>query len=292
MIRIGLISDNNENKRELINSLKEMGYKVIDVNNIKVDSNFDEENYIVFKECNFILIDIKYVTYSIVYRIGILRGLKKKIILISQDHLELPYELRRYPVFKYEKYDLYSGKLSFIIKENIEKIIDYNSIENSNLKISFDEYKNSNIYIEKQNNAIKFEKDVYSYFKNSNLFSVLNNNISPTEYFDILLWNKSEDPSLLLLGNPIPVLIKIFKENIDMLDYTDKLINMLKFQSLILITERRLSKNSRVFRNFEIHNKIFINLTLNDLNNCTNTNELISIIKSFIIKNEIEKKYV
>ncbi len=82
--------------------LEEAGYEVIRADDIKSQSNILEDIVLGISTSDLIIADLTDSNPNVYYELGIAHALGKKVILITQDINELPFDLRSYRVVSYD----------------------------------------------------------------------------------------------------------------------------------------------------------------------------------------------
>lgn len=135
-------------------ALIEAGYQVKRADDIKSQSNILEDIVKGIIESDLIVADLTDSNANVYYELGIAHALQKKVVLITQDIDELPFDLRSYRVIGYSTHfarmDEAKTELSQLAKEAFEgslpfgnPVKDYGSISNINQSI-FPTVKNNN----------------------------------------------------------------------------------------------------------------------------------------------------
>ncbi|MCT7941555.1 nucleoside 2-deoxyribosyltransferase [Shewanella holmiensis] len=128
-------------------ALTEAGYKVSRADDIKSQSNILEDIITGIIQSSLIVADLTDSNANVYYELGIAHALQKKVVLITQDIEELPFDLRSYRVIAYSthfsKMNEAKNTLKDLAKEALDGTLpfgnpvkDYGSVLQTNTSLS------------------------------------------------------------------------------------------------------------------------------------------------------------
>lgn len=212
----------------------------------------------LFDMCDVIVFYISRGNPNIYFEIGLAQGAKKEVIIISQSHSLIPFDLSHQKCivadsgnFENIAYEVFRAVEQSSGKTNLYK----SQITNFNILDSyFNNYspdiKYRDLYAfngPKRHNL--FEMWFYGLAKNIIQWQVMESEkIKSRDSFDFMIWNSSDDPELQSLGNPIPVELKALNSmNTQQWNYLAEKIKRQGLRSLLLLTTAKNRKNSTIF---------------------------------------------
>lgn len=105
-------------------ALIEAGYKVSRADDIKSQSNILEDIITGIMQSSLIVADLTDSNANVYYELGIAHALQKKVVLITQDIEELPFDLRSYRVIAYSTYFSKMNEAKNTLKELAKEALD------------------------------------------------------------------------------------------------------------------------------------------------------------------------
>jgi len=246
----------------------------------------------LFDMCDVIVFYISRGNPNIYFEIGLAQGAKKEVIIISQSHSLIPFDLSHQKCIVAD-----SGNFEHIAYEVFRAVEQSSGTKNSHksktttfnmLDSYFNNYspdvKYRDLYAfngPKRHNL--FERWFYGLAKNIIQWQVMESEkVKSRDSFDFMIWNSSDDPELQSLGNPIPVELKALNSmNTQQWNYLAEKIKRQGLRSLLLLTTAKNRKNSRTFAR-KLKNDygiILISLDRDDLIDIDNPKDLYLSIK-------------
>jgi hypothetical protein len=105
-------------------ALTEAGYKVSRADDIKSQSNILEDIITGIMQSSLIVADLTDSNANVYYELGIAHALQKKVVLITQEIDELPFDLRSYRVIAYSTHFSKMNEAKNILKELAKEALD------------------------------------------------------------------------------------------------------------------------------------------------------------------------
>lgn len=105
-------------------ALTEAGYKVSRADDIKSQSNILEDIITGIMKSSLIVADLTDSNANVYYELGIAHALQKKVVLITQEIEELPFDLRSYRVIPYSTHFSKMNEAKLTLKELAKEALD------------------------------------------------------------------------------------------------------------------------------------------------------------------------
>lgn len=105
-------------------ALTEAGYKVSRADDIKSQSNILEDIITGIIQSSLIIADLTDSNANVYYELGIAHALQKKVVLITQDIEELPFDLRSYRVIAYSTHFSKMNEAKNTLKDLAKEALD------------------------------------------------------------------------------------------------------------------------------------------------------------------------
>ena len=296
MKRIGFITDDIDIQEPISKILdkfnKQEKIHVETINRLNPELPTINKIQSLFDMCDVIVFYISRGNPNIYFEIGLAQGAKKEVIIISQSHSLIPFDLSHQKCIVAD-----SGNFEHIAYEVFRAVEQSSGTKNSYksktttfnmLDSYFNNYppdvKYRDLYAfngPKRHNL--FERWFYGLAKNIIQWQVMESEkVKSRDSFDFMIWNSSDDPELQSLGNPIPVELKALNSmNTQQWNYLAEKIKRQGLRSLLLLTTAKNRKNSTTFAR-KLKNDygiILISLDRDDLIDIDNPKDLYLSIK-------------
>lgn len=83
-------------------NLEELGYKVIRADDIQSQRNILQDIVSALYSCDLIIADLTVANSNVFYELGLAHALKKRVILLTQELSDIPFDLRSYRMIQYD----------------------------------------------------------------------------------------------------------------------------------------------------------------------------------------------
>ncbi len=83
-------------------NLEEVGYDVIRADNIESQRNILQDIVSALYSCDLIIADLTDANSNVFYELGLAHALKKRVILLTHDLSDVPFDLQSYRIIKYD----------------------------------------------------------------------------------------------------------------------------------------------------------------------------------------------
>jgi hypothetical protein len=301
MIRLALIS-NHPSLEEIYTSVFaaiESEKVVIDrLDRLSTDIPFLQNVWSILMTSDIIVFDIQQENDNIIYEIGLAHGLGKPVIIISSTELRMPADLLGQLSLKYELTSDSLRNLSFSIQKIIEEVFEKRR-NILGLRGPREAFANpstaiSNTSTEKIATEFRYVLSfdpVRRYQVFEDWFYELAQGIDGWEVtrplrgdrdggYDFIVWNTLSDTDFAVLGNPIPIELKLSRLNSNQ---THDIVHRTKKQGmkgLILVCSSRLqSSRKSLIRQFEKENLVLAILDSDDLFDIQSSSGLVERLK-------------
>ncbi|ELY2524048.1 hypothetical protein SMC04_004297, partial [Cronobacter sakazakii] len=212
----------------------------------------------LFDMCDVIVFYISRGNPNIYFEIGLAQGAKKEVIIISQSHSLIPFDLSHQKCIVAD-----SGNFEHIAYE-VFRAVEQSSGTKNSYKSKTTTFNMLDSYFNNYSPDVKY-RDLYAFNgpKRHNLFErwfyglakniiqwqvMESEKVKSRDSFDFMIWNSSDDPELQSLGNPIPVELKALNSmNTQQWNYLAEKIKRQGLRSLLLLTTAKNRKNSTTF---------------------------------------------
>jgi len=263
--RIGFITDEIEINEpisrilETFNSRREI--QVETINRLNPELPTINKIQSLIEMCDVIVFYISKGSPNIYYEIGLAHGNKKNVLLVSETHNLIPFDLshQRCIIMNGKNFDDIGYELIKLIDEKLDSSSrnSYLNINQTNLyERYFNEYAPELSYrdlyaFSGPKRHILFEQWFSGLAKNVTQWEVIEAEQNHSrDSFDFMLWNSANDPELNALGNPIPVELKALNTmNSSQLMRIAEKLKKQGLKSLILLTTAKNRRNSINFAN-------------------------------------------
>ncbi|AKL12307.1 TPA: hypothetical protein I8271_004988 [Kluyvera intermedia] len=296
MKRIGFITDDidiQEPISKILNKFnKQEKIHVETINRLNPELPTINKIQSLFDMCDLIVFYISRGNPNIYFEIGLAQGAKKEVIIISQSHSLIPFDLSHQKCIVAD-----SGNFEHIAYE-VFRAVEQSSGTKNSYKSKTTTFNMLDSYFNNYSPDVKY-RDLYAFNgpKRHNLFErwfyglakniiqwqvMESEKVKSRDSFDFMIWNSSDDPELQSLGNPIPVELKALNSmNTQQWNYLAEKIKRQGLRSLLLLTTAKNRKNSTTFAR-KLKNDygiILISLDRDDLIDIDNPKDLYLSIK-------------
>lgn len=296
MKRIGFITDDIDIQEPISKILdkfnKQEKIHVETINRLNPELPTINKIQSLFDMCDVIVFYISRGNPNIYFEIGLAQGAKKEVIIISQSHSLIPFDLSHQKCIVAD-----SGNFEHIAYE-VFRALEQSSGTKNSYKSKTTTFNMLDSYFNNYSPDVKY-RDLYAFNgpKRHNLFErwfyglakniiqwqvMESEKVKSRDSFDFMIWNSSDDPELQSLGNPIPVELKALNSmNTQQWNYLAEKIKRQGLRSLLLLTTAKNRKNSTTFAR-KLKNDygiILISLDRDDLIDIDNPKDLYLSIK-------------
>ncbi|ANR80248.1 hypothetical protein ABS432_001465 [Salmonella enterica subsp. enterica] len=296
MKRIGFITDDIDIQEPISKILdkfnKQEKIHVETINRLNPELPTINKIQSLFDMCDVIVFYISRGNPNIYFEIGLAQGAKKEVIIISQSHSLIPFDLSHQKCIVAD-----SGNFEHIAYE-VFRAVEQSSGTKNSYKSKTTTFNMLDSYFNNYSPDVKY-RDLYAFNgpKRHNLFErwfyglakniiqwqvMESEKVKSRDSFDFMIWNSSDDPELQSLGNPIPVELKALNSmNTQQWNYLAEKIKRQGLRSLLLLTTAKNRKNSTTFAR-KLKNDygiILISLDRDDLIDIDNPKDLYLSIK-------------
>ncbi|EPT6987638.1 hypothetical protein ACVR1Z_004099, partial [Cronobacter sakazakii] len=262
MKRIGFITDDIDIQEPISKILdkfnKQEKIHVETINRLNPELPTINKIQSLFDMCDVIVFYISRGNPNIYFEIGLAQGAKKEVIIISQSHSLIPFDLSHQKCIVAD-----SGNFEHIAYE-VFRAVEQSSGTKNSYKSKTTTFNMLDSYFNNYSPDVKY-RDLYAFNgpKRHNLFErwfyglakniiqwqvMESEKVKSRDSFDFMIWNSSDDPELQSLGNPIPVELKALNSmNTQQWNYLAEKIKRQGLRSLLLLTTAKNRKNSTTF---------------------------------------------
>lgn len=301
MIRVALISDLQSIEELYANVFAPIEAKEIVIDRLdRLSTNIPalQNVWSILMTSDIIIFDIHQEHNNIIYEIGLAHGLGKPVIIISSTELRMPADLLGQLVLQYELTSDSLRNLGFSIRKIVEEVIEKRknvpglrgprdaftapstAISNTSIKKIATEFRYVLSFDLLQRHRV-FEDWFYDLAQGIGGWEVIRSSLSDRDGgYDFIVWNTLNDTDFAVLGNPIPIELKLSRPNNEQ---TRVLMDRTKKQgmrALILVCASRLqSSRKSLIRQFEKENLVLIILDNDDLFSIQSAHDLMQRLK-------------
>lgn len=254
-MRVGIISDTPDLPQALVGGLKsclsEMGHSMERIDRFRPDAPALQTIQSLLNISDLIIATILKPNPNIFYEIGLAHGQQKPVIILVRRDAHLPSDLRGQHYIEFTDTSDGIAQAIFSVRSALSEVERRPRLF-TGLKGPFDSFSDAH-FGSAFAPTLRF-RDLYglSWYKRHTLFEkwmrelllsipsidvIAPDGPSPDQGYDLLIWNKSDDPDLRLLGNPIPIELKsVSSLNSQILNHLLQLAKRTNIKGMILAT--------------------------------------------------------
>ena len=298
-MRVGYISDWKEEEDIVYNNICYLSkkYNYIVYNIWTYESNDSVFNKIInlIKESDIIVANIFKGSLNIAYEIGLAHGLKKPVIIFSENTYNIP-EILKNEKFIYNSYINNKESSFYAIDNAIKTYLNRKNVDTyfkqDNSPLNIEQY--SDEIIDGVSNIIEYkgfvkhrylEKWFINVVKNIKEWEIFESTGNEKDTYDFVIWNNINKNNFYKLGNPIAIEIKgskiLNKKQIS--DIVERAIKN-ELHTIIIITLAEISNIERQY----IYNENRINIIFfdkYDLESIKSSRKFLEILNKKLINN-------
>jgi len=261
--RVGFITDEIGIEEPITRILNEFDgreeFHVETINRLNPELPTLNKIHSILEMCDVIVFYISKGSPNIYYEIGLAQGSKKKVIIIAESDIQIPFDLsfQRCIITEGHNFESVAYEIFRAIKNSSKLNFKFHT-SNIESKYIFDSYFNNyspklkyrDLYAFNGPKRYKlFEQWFFELARNVNQWKVIEaENGHARDSFDFMLWNSADDPELQSLGNPIPVELKALNSmNLSQWHYLAEKIKKQGLRSLLLLTTAKNKRNAATF---------------------------------------------